>query len=393
MKPERQFQALCLAVFLGFLCIGIPLPILPAYIHSTLGMSMLVAGLGVGLQSVVTLFTRSFACHYADTVGSRAASRRGFLCCTIAAIFYLLSSYLSAVPTAALVVLFAGRMCLGIGESFMLTGVLAWGIEILGTRSSGKVISWNGIAMYEAIAVGAPIGLWTFASFSFLGVASLVLILPVLGFLIVTAYPAAEIAPTVRAAPSFLFTLRRIWIYGTGVALGGVGFGALSAFVAVLFQERGWPNSGYALLIFGSFYIGVRLVLGNLPDTTGGRSAAIASLCIEFAGQLILWQADSVTVAYIGVALTGAGYSLLFPSYGVQALKRVPPESKGTALGAFSAFFDITLGITAPLCGLIIEYFGVRHIYLFGAVAALASLMIASTQLTKATKISNVIPG
>lgn len=377
ITPRLKFIILCFGVFLGFLCIGIPLPVLPSFIHDNLGMSMLIAGTGVGLQSLTTVITRRFAGQYADTIGARAATRRGFLACSIAAALYLVSSLLTTTPLFSISTLFAGRILLGIGESFMLTGILTWGIEILGPKESGKVMSWNGIAMYGAIAIGAPIGLWIYSKYSFLGIASIVLLLPLIGYFIASVFSEDVRLIQLKTKPSFIKTIKNIWSFGLGFALAGVGFGALATFSALLFKMRNWDHSSWALLIFGLFYIGVRLIAGHLPDKTGGRSVAIVSLVLEISGQLILWKSTGPFIAFIGVALTGAGFSLLFPAFGVQALKRVSPESKGTALGAFSAFFDISLGMTAPVCGFIIEHSNIQNIYLFGAIAAGISFFIA----------------
>ena len=379
LTSELKFMCLCVGIFLGFLCIGIPLPILPEFIHGKLQMSMLVAGIGVGLQSLVTVLTRRPAGQFADTVGARTATLRGFAACALAAGFYLLASFITSSPFIAIAILFLGRIVLGIGESFMLTGILTWGIEMLGSKSSGKVMSWNGIAMYAAIAVGAPIGLWLYAQYSFQAVALTVLILPLLGLALASSFKTIEAVTKPSAKPSFIQTVRKIWPFGLGFALGGVGFGALSAFIAVFFIQKGWAHSGLALLIFGVCYVGVRLVAGHLPDKTGGVPVAVVSILTELIGQLLIYFAQSPAQAFVGVALTGAGFSLLFPAFGVQALKRVAPDAKGTALGAFSAFFDIALGITAPICGFIIGHFGIANIYLLGAVAACASLSIALT--------------
>jgi hypothetical protein len=46
----------------------------------------------------------------------------------------------------------------GRGESLVTTGTIAWGIGSAGARHTAKVISWNGITTYGALAVGAPVG-------------------------------------------------------------------------------------------------------------------------------------------------------------------------------------------------------------------------------------------
>src|SRR5690606_29553963 len=68
-----------LAVFIGFLTIGLQLPILPLHLHETLGMGTLVVGLIVGSQFVAALLSRSWAGNFADMRGPRRVVIAGLL--------------------------------------------------------------------------------------------------------------------------------------------------------------------------------------------------------------------------------------------------------------------------------------------------------------------------
>ncbi len=91
-------------------------------------------------------------------------------------------------------------------------------------------------------------------------------------------------------------------------------------------------------------------------------------------------------VAYLGAALTGFGYSLAFPGFGVEAVRRAPPQSRGVAMGAYVAFLDISLGITGPAAGALAGIWGVGAVYLMGAVAVALSLLVAVRLLANAPK-------
>src|SRR6202035_3654938 len=100
----------------------------------------------------------------------------------------------------------------------------------------------------------------------------------------------------------------------------------------------------------------------------------------EAIGQAMLWGAHHDLVALAGALVTGLGCPLVFPALGVEALKRVLPANRGSAMGAFVAFLDIAYGLSGPATGLIAGQFGYAAVYLFGAVCALfgAALVITA---------------
>ena len=69
------------------------------------------------------------------------------------------------------------------------------------------------------------------------------------------------------------------------------------------------------------------------PAKFGGVLVCGISLVFEAAGQGVLWLAPLPGVALAGATLTGIGFSLVFPSMGVEATRRVPPAVRGRAVG------------------------------------------------------------
>ncbi len=58
--------------FLLFLAIGLPLAILPGYVHDDLGYGSVIAGLAISIQYLATLFTRPLAGKLADSMAPSA---------------------------------------------------------------------------------------------------------------------------------------------------------------------------------------------------------------------------------------------------------------------------------------------------------------------------------
>lgn len=370
---------LTLTVFIGFLTIGIQLPVLPLHIHGTLGMDELVVGLVIGSQFVAALLSRAWAGNIADTQGTRRAVRLGLVFAASCGLVYLLSQALLATPIASVLVLVVGRLLLALGESLLVTGAIGWGIGLVGPQNTGKVMAWIGTAIYGAYAIGAPIGVALNASGGFVGVSTAVLVIPVLAFAIISRVPA--LAPQVGRRMPFYSVLRAVSVPGLGLALCSVGFGVITGFISLLFVSKHWGDSSLAFTAFGVAFIGARILFSHLPDKIGGAKVALVCVVIEAIGLICIWQAQSVSAAYIGTAIAAFGYSLAFPGFGVEAVRRAPPQARSLAMGAYVAFLDISLGIASPLAGALAKTFTVDAVYLGGAVAVALSALVALTLL------------
>jgi MFS family permease len=360
-------------VFLGFLAVGTPLSALSLHVHDNLGFSATTVGVAIGIQSLATLLTRHRAGVFSDRYGPKRAVLLGLPLAALAGLLYAASTLIPG-RDGALSLLLAGRVVLGFGESLFITGALSWGIGRLGVANAGKVISWQGIAMYAAIGLGTPLGLAAQTTLGFAVVGALAAVTPLVAWLIALGLPASAAGSSGRVP--FYRVLGLIWRPGLVLALATAPFAAMAAFVALDFADRGWASAGLAMVGFGAGYVVVRLFLAHLPDRFGGARVAAVSLVIEAIGQALLWLAPNPGIALLGALVTGAGFSLVFPAMGVETTRRVPPDQRGRAIGNFTAFFDLSLLLTAPVVGLAARAAGYSVVFLIGAMAALLALAL-----------------
>ncbi|PAA21459.1 MFS transporter [Pseudomonas fragi] len=375
MAITLQVVSIVLFTFIGYLNIGIPLAVLPGYVHNHLGYGTVIAGLVISVQYLATLLSRPYASRYIDTRGSKRAVMVGLAGCGLSGVFMLVSSWLTSMPAWSLSSLLIGRLVLGSAESLVGSGSIGWGIGRVGAQNTAKVISWNGIASYGAIAIGAPLGVVMVGHLGMWSLGVSIIALGALGVLLAWPKLAAPIVSGVRLP--FLHVLGRVLPHGTGLALGSIGFGTIATFITLYYATNHWENAALCLSLFGASFISARLLFGNLINRIGGFRVAIACLSVETLGLLLLWLAPNPELALAGAALSGFGFSLVFPALGVEAVNLVPASSRGAAVGAYSLFIDLSLGITGPLVGAVAAGFGFASIFLFAALAALGGLMLS----------------
>lgn len=371
-------------VFFGFLAVGIPIAALSLQVHHSLGFSPLVVGVVIGLQSAATVLVRHQAGTVADQAGPRKAVLLGLPAAALSGVLYMASVALPLGPTASVLLIVAGRLLMGVGEALFITGSLSWGIARLGPARTGVVMSWQGIAMFVALGVGGPIGLWAQARFGFAAVGALTVAAPLVALLVAILLPAARGSGGVRVP--FYKVLGLIWQPGIVLGLATAPFASISAFVALDYHAQGWTGGGWsggvfssagaAIAAFGVGYVAVRAFFSGLPDRLGGAPVAVVSLIVEAVGQALLWLAPRPEIALAGACLTGAGFSLIFPAMGIEATRRVSAEQRGRAVGNFTAFFDLAIGLTGPVVGLAVAPLGFSGAFLIGGVCAVLGLAL-----------------
>jgi MFS family permease len=358
--------------FAAYFAIGLSLAILPGYVHLQLGLSAVLAGLMVGLQYIATFATRHRAGRMSDTIGPRQTVRYGMTFCAASGGLMVLSWLLRDFLWLGLGTLACSRLLLGTGESMAATGATMWGIGMVGQEHTAKVISLNGVATYVALAIGAPIGVLIESLWGFGAVGALLVLVSAASFV-----AATRMAPTLppKGEPVPLGQLLRgVSPFGMALALGGMGFGVIATFITLYFAQRHWQGAALSLTSFGLCFVGARLAFAHLIDRYGGFPVAIISFCVEAAGLVLLTLGHSQALAYVGSGLTGLGFSMIFPSMGVEATNCFPVSVRGSVLGVYSAFVDGSLFLTGPLAGVVIVHYGYSITFLATAGAILVAL-------------------
>lgn len=380
VKPEPGTVSrviwLTTSLFLSYLCVAMSLPVTSVFVTDRLGFGNALAGLAVGMPFASTIFTRGIAGRLSDRHGGKPCVVWGLLVYAVASLICAGANWPHISPTTGYALLVAGRLLLGWGESLSAVGLIAWALAVMGPQHAGRVFALVGMGFYGSFAVGSPIGVAVFDRFGLTGTMLACAGAPIVGIFMVL--PVVSVRPQAGERAPLRHVLGRIWQPGVVVALQGVGFAAIGAFLSLMFLRNAWPHAGLGLTCFGAAFVLVRAFFGHLPDRVGSFPVALVSLAVEASGQCLLWSASGPSAALAGAFLTGVGCSLVFPAMGIQVIRRVPPHLRGTAAGGFAAFQDLAYALTGPVTGLLADRFGYAIVFLVGGVAASFGFMLAA---------------
>src|SRR6185369_14301706 len=186
---------------------------------------------------------------------------RGLIACGGSGILLMVAAMLQDNPPLSYGVLLAARLVLGFGESLVGTGAITWAIGQMGSRHTARIISWNGIATYGALAIGAPLGVKLVEAWGFVSIGASILILSLIGVAFSRFKSGTPILGGERL--HFIQVFGRVFPHGLSLALGASGFGTIATFVTLFYASRHWTDAAWCLTIFGAAFIGARLIFAS----------------------------------------------------------------------------------------------------------------------------------
>lgn len=365
---HRAFAAIFVVTGLGLLAVGATLPVLPRYVRGPLGGSDFEVGIVSGAFAITGLALRPLAGRLADQRGRRLVVVLGSLATAIAGLLYF-------VP-AGIPGLIVARLFLGAGEGAVYTAGSAWIVDMTPPDRRGRIIGLYGLAIWGGLALGPPAGELILQATSFELVWAFAAAAPLLGAAIALRIPENYI-PHPGVGDDRRLISREALRPGIGLALAIVGYATMAAFVVLHLDDQGVGHGAAVFTAFAASVFAMRVVGGWLPDRYGSIPCVIGAGIGEAAGLLAIAEAGSTAVAILGAVLMGSGFALLFPSLALLVLNRVPEERRGVAMGTFTAFFDLGMGIGSPLAGAAAAIGGYEAAFVLAAGCALATIVVA----------------
>ena len=366
--PNRSaFAGVFAATLMCFLAVGAVLPVLPRYVTGPLGAGDLAVGVVTGAFAFTAVIGRPIGGRIADRRGRRLIVVAGLLLTALAGLLYYL-------PLGVGGLIFA-RLVLGVGDGWVFTAGLAWAIDVTPPERRGQFIALYGLGVWGGLSFGPLIGeglfhaggydlVWAFAAAS-----------PLAGALVARVVPDRR-APYVPEEGQPLLPLPAIRP-GIALFLAQIGYSALAGFIVLHLDDIGVGHGAAVFTAFAVTVVGARLLLSWLPDRVGGRASVALAASAQAIGLVLIAVAGSLPVVIAGALVMGTGFSLSFPSLALLVVEEVDERTRGAAMGAFTAFFDVGVGVGGPLTGAVSALAGYPAAFAVGAACAVAGGVVA----------------
>ena len=200
---------------------------------------------------------------------------------------------------------------------------------------------------------------------------------------VIVLFVKDRVRPKCAAAGSFLKDMREL----------GRGFWLLMAVVMVFYvaevniaffilkgQDAGVSTTGVLLLylLFNVTFALPTVTFGKWSDRFGRRPVITASFGMFAVTCLVMAAAEEVTMLILGFALLGvykASSEGVFKAYVVDS---VGEDRRGSALGAFHTGVGLVMLPGGIVAGLLWDSIGSHATFLYGAIVALASIVLLS---------------
>ncbi|RYF16252.1 MAG: MFS transporter [Comamonadaceae bacterium] len=352
--------------------------LLPVFLVTGLGASMLTVGLIEGAAEATALIVKVFSGAWSDWIGRRKP---------LAVLGYGLgaaSKPLFALATTPGLVL-AARLIDRVGK-----GLRGAPRDALVSELAPPEIRGAAFGLRQALdTVGAFLGplvaivlmlLWAndFQAIFWVAVIPGVLSVALLAF---GVREPERPAGTPRVNPIRRDSLRQLppaywWVVGLGALFTLARFS--EAFLVLRAQQGGLAIAWAPLvLIFMNVVFSVGAYpFGRLADRMSHRKLLALGLAVLVAADLALAAADRGPLLWAGIALWGLHMAMTQGLLATMVADTSPPALRGTAFGFFNLASGLALLVASGLAGLLWDQLGPASTFLAGAAISLAALAV-----------------
>ncbi|MCY8938661.1 MFS transporter [Peribacillus frigoritolerans] len=360
MKNQRIFNKsflfLFISNFLVFIGFEMMLPILPAYLLS-MNASSIQVGLVTSLFTIGAVLIRPFVGYYLMD-----SQRKSLAICASAALMVItiLYPFLNMIWLLLLLRLIHGAAW-GVSTTANSTMVVGF---IPKTRL-GEGIGYFSISTTVGAIVAPSIGILIYDSFSFDILIWSSAVLSLLAVLALQLVYSPTIVKREKKPFRFLDMIfeKDVWFQALLTVITTLGFGAIITFLVLFGKQREVDHIFLFFLINATVSTLLRPFTGKWYDKKGPWSIIIMAAGLGFFSLVILSYTTNESQLIVAAILFGAGYGTVMPCLQTWTVQKVSEEKRGAANATFFSSFDVGVGVSAFVLGILAEWISLEMIY------------------------------
>jgi MFS family permease len=357
--------------------------LLPVYLVTALGVSMLTVGVIEGIAEATALFVKLFSGALSDHIGRRKPlALAGYALGALSKPLFALSSGAGMVFTAR-VVDRVGKGIRGAPRDALIADLTPPHIRgaAYGLRQSLDTV---GAMLGPVLAIGLML-LWANDFCAVFWIAVIPASLAVLLLLVGVREPALR-PGTSSAHPLRRDNLRRLpraywWVVAIGSTLTLARFS--EAFLVLRAQDGGlalaWTP--LVLIVMHLAYAMTAYPFGKLSDRVSRHKLLAAGLVVLALSDLALAAAPQGVFMWLGVLLWGLHMGMTQGLLAAMVSATSPSELRGTAFGCYSFASGICVLVASTTAGLLWHTAGASSAFLAGVVFCTLALLLLAAQV------------
>jgi len=388
-RPNRlwtkDFIFLTLGNLFLFLNLQMITPALPVYVADRFGGHDMMVSLVIVLFAVSAVIARVFTGKALATANRKTLLMAGSITFALATAGY----YWVSTLFFFLVI----RVIYGIGFGIAGTTNGTMVSDVIPPKRIGEGMGYFGLSTSLSMSLAPVIGIWLLNDFGFgtliaVAGASAFIVIPLMMMIRVPKRTPAQ-APVAPAAPAAVASAAESqarkqpsWIDRNVILpcvmsmLLSVTYGGLVSFIALYGKEAGLANAGLFFLFNALMVLIVRPFSGKLFDRKGPGAVLPFGAVMTFIGIVLLSYTTSTAMLIVSALFYGVGYGVIQPSLQAWALKRVTPDRRGVATGAYYNSIDLGIAAGSFLLGAIASSTGYAIMYRLSAGAMIVFMLL-----------------
>ncbi|MFD6442794.1 MFS transporter, partial [Peribacillus sp. NPDC060186] len=249
-------------------------------------------------------------------------------------------------------------------------------VDLIPKTRLGEGMGYFSISTTVGVIIAPSIGIIIYDSFSF---DILIWSSVVLSLLAVIALQFVYSPTTVKREKQpfrFLDMIfeKDVWFPALLTVITTLGFGAIITFLVLFGKQKGLDHIFLFFLINATVATLLRPFTGKWYDKQGPWSIIIMSAVLGFLSLVMLSYATNDLHLIIAAILFGAGYGTVMPCLQTWTVQKVSEEKSGAANATFFSSFDVGVGVSAFVLGILAEWISLEMIF---RVVSLSFIVVA----------------